>query len=76
MATHSKAATPKPIAVHDKLLETLSAVDRPGDFCTCGNRPLVMPGLDVDKMGVVGLPLTKTHARKLIKRCLSMAIKN
>ena len=69
MATRSKAARPKLIAVHDKLLEALSAVDRPGDFCTCGNRPLVMPGLDVDKMGVVGLPLTKTHARKLIALC-------
>jgi len=69
MATRSKAATPKPIAVRDKLLEALGEVDRPGDFCTCGNRPLVMPGLDVDTMGVVGLPLTKTHARKLITLC-------
>ena len=69
MATSRRAATPKPIAVHDKLLEALSEVDRPGDFCTCGDRPLVMPGLEVDRMGVVGLPLTKTHARKLIKLC-------
>ena len=69
MATRRRAATPKPIAVHDKLLETLSEVDRPGDFCTYGDRPLVMPGLEVDRMGVVGLPLTKTHARKLIKLC-------
>ena len=69
MATRSKAATPKPIAIHDKLLEALGEVDRPGDFCTWGDRPLVMPGLEVDRMGVVGLPLTKTHARKLIKLC-------
>ncbi|MEZ6103912.1 MAG: hypothetical protein R3E01_33650 [Pirellulaceae bacterium] len=69
MATRSKAATSKPIAIHDKLLEAIGEVDRPGDFCTCGNRPLVMPGLEVDKLGVVGLPLTKSCARKLIKLC-------
>ncbi len=69
MATRRRAATPKPIAVSDKLLKALSEVDRPGDFCTYGDRPLVMPGLEVDKMGVVGLPLTKPHARKLIKLC-------
>ena len=58
MATRRRAATPKPIDFHDKLLKALSEVDRPGDFCTSGDRPLVMPGLEVDRMGVVGLPLT------------------
>ncbi|MFO7905266.1 MAG: hypothetical protein ACQESR_17160 [Planctomycetota bacterium] len=28
-----------------------------------------MPGLDVDGLGAVGLPLTKAQARKLIKLC-------
>lgn len=69
MSTRRRAATPKPVDFHDKLLKALSKVDRPGDFCTCGDRPLVMPGLDVDGMGVVGFPLTKTQARKLIKLC-------
>ncbi len=67
MATRRRAATPKQIAVPDKLREALSKVDRPGDFCTCGDRPLVMPGLEVDTLGLVGLPLTNTHARKLIR---------
>jgi len=69
MSPRKRAATPKPVDFHDKLLEALSEVDRPGDFCTWGDRPLVMPGLEADRMGVVGLPLTKTHARKLTKLC-------
>jgi len=55
--------------IHDKLLEALAGVDRPGAFCTGGDRPFTMPGLEVRGLGQVGLPLTKTQARELIKRC-------
>jgi predicted 2-oxoglutarate/Fe(II)-dependent dioxygenase YbiX len=55
--------------VHDKLLEALARVDRPGTFCTWGDRPLTMPGLEVRGLGQIGLPLSKTQARELIKLC-------
>ncbi len=55
--------------IHDKLLEALAAVDRPGAFCTWGDRPLTLPGLEVPGLGRIGLPLTKPQARELIKLC-------
>ena len=62
MAKKNKAA-----GVHDKLLDALNQVDRPGEVCTWGDRPLTMPGLEVDGLGAVRLPLGTTQARKLIK---------
>ncbi len=59
----------KPISFQDKLLKTLSKVNRPGDFCTAADRPITMPGLEVEGIGLVGLPLPKSQARKLIKLC-------
>jgi hypothetical protein len=67
MATTTR--TQKTQRVHDKLLEALSEVDRPGEVCTGGDRPLTMPGLEVGGLGAVRLPLGKTQARKLIKLC-------
>ncbi|MHB8898585.1 MAG: 2OG-Fe(II) oxygenase family protein [Thermoguttaceae bacterium] len=55
--------------LHDQLLEALAGVDRPGDFCTWGDRPLTLLGLEVPGLGPIGLPLTKTQARELIKVC-------
>ncbi|NCF17798.1 MAG: hypothetical protein GWP63_06110 [Haliea sp.] len=55
--------------MHDALLHTLAAVDRPGDFCTAGDLPLTMPGLVVEGLGTLRLPLGKTQARKLIGSC-------
>ena len=52
-----------------QLLEAISKVDRPGMVCTGGDLPLVMPGLEVDGLGTVRLPLGKTQARKLAKLC-------
>lgn len=62
MARNKKAA-----GVHDKLLDALSQMDRPGEVCTWGDRPLTMPGLEVSGLGAVRLPLGTTQARKLIK---------
>lgn len=55
--------------VHDKLLEALATVDRPGEVCTRGDRSLTLPGLVVRGLGPIGLPLTKSQARELIKLC-------
>ena len=63
------ARTSKAPGVHDKLLDALSQVDRPGEVCTWGDRPLTMPGLEVDGLGAVRLPLGTAQARKLIKLC-------
>ncbi len=69
MPARSKTVASKSVNIQDKLLETLEEVDRPGDVCTSGDCPLVMPGLEVDGLGAVGLPLTKTQAKRLIKLC-------
>lgn len=61
------ARTSKTPGVHGKLLDALSQVDRPGEVCTWGDRPLTMPGLEVTGLGAVRLPLGTTQARKLIK---------
>ena len=53
----------------EHLLEALAAVDRPGDVVAAGNRELTMPGLEVEGLGTVGLPLPKAQARALIRRC-------
>ena len=53
----------------EHLLEALAAIDRPGDVAAAGDWALAMPGLEVEGLGTVGLPLTKTRARALIRRC-------
>ena len=61
--------TKQQLDVHDELLKALGEVDRPSAVCTSGDMPLTMPGLKVDGLGVLSLPLGKTQARKLIKQC-------
>ena len=63
----AKAKAPR--SAPERLLDALGAIDRPGTFCASGDLPLVMPGLEVDGMGAVRLPLGKTQARGLIRRC-------
>src|SRR5438093_12714533 len=67
--TKAKAKTKAPLTVHDKLLEAVGAVDRPGTFCTSSDLPLVMPGLEVNGLGAVRLPLGRTQARQLVNLC-------
>jgi hypothetical protein len=55
--------------MHDALLHALASVDRPGDFYTAGDLPLTMPGLVVEGLGALRLPLGKAQARKLIGYC-------
>lgn len=54
---------------HAKLIEVLHEVDRPCRVCAAGDRPLTMPGLEVNGLGVVRLPLGDNQARKLIEFC-------
>jgi hypothetical protein len=53
----------------EKLSEALSKIDRPGTFCVNGSVPAVLPGLEVEGLGPIGLPLTAKQAKELKKRC-------
>ena len=53
----------------EHLLEALAGIDRPGDIFAAGDRAAAMPGLEVEGLGTVGLPLSKSQARALIRRC-------
>jgi hypothetical protein len=55
--------------VHSALIQALPKVDRPGDICSAGDLPLTMPGLEVEGLGLLRLPLAERQARKLIKCC-------
>ncbi len=57
------------IPVTRGILEILNQVDRPGEVCAHGDRPLVMPGLQINELGELSLPLGKTQARELINLC-------
>lgn len=56
-------------AILEKLERALDQIDRPGTFCASGRVPVVLPGLEVEGMGPVGLPLTPRAAKELIARC-------
>jgi 2OG-Fe(II) oxygenase superfamily len=53
----------------EKISQALQEIDRPGSFCTRGRAPAVLPGLQVDGLGEIGLPLTAPQASELIKHC-------
>lgn len=55
--------------MYKALIESLAKVDRPGDICAAGDLPLTMPGLEVERLGLLRLPLAERQARKLIKCC-------
>src|SRR5262245_65425716 len=63
----AKAKAPR--SLQDRVLDAVGAIDRPGTFCTSGDLPLVMPGLEVNGLGAVRLSLGKTQARQLVKLC-------
>ena len=58
-----------PSANLEKLDRALGQIDRPGTFCVSGSVPAVLPGLEVEGLGPVGLPLTARTAKDLIKHC-------
>ena len=49
--------------------QALRHIDRSGTFCVSGSVPAAWPGLDVEGLGPVGLPLAPGAAKGLIKRC-------
>lgn len=49
-----------------ELLQLVQSIDRPLTVCSFGNRPLVLPGLTVEGVGTVGLPLIDHQATQLI----------
>ena len=55
--------------VTERLLAVLGKIDRPGTFCVWGTLGAVLPGLEVEGMGSIGLPLTAAQARALRRRC-------
>jgi hypothetical protein len=56
-------------AILEKLDRALGQIDRPGTFCVSGSVPAVLPGLEVEGLGPIGLPLSPKAAKDLIKRC-------
>ncbi len=55
--------------MHADLIRVLAKVDRPGDVSAAGDLPMTMPGLEVEGVGALRLPLAETQARALIKQC-------
>ena len=53
----------------EDLLEALAGIDWPGDMVAAGDRTPVIPGLEVEGLGTVGLPLSNAQARALIRQC-------
>lgn len=58
-----------PASISKQLLAALARIDRPGTFCTSGSLPAVLPGLEVDGLGAIGLPLTASQAEELKPHC-------
>ncbi len=55
--------------IHNEILNTLDKIDRPTVVCTSGDKSMIMPGLLVDGVGEVRLPLGKSQAKQLIEHC-------
>src|SRR4051794_34811482 len=55
--------------MREELDQALSKIDRPGSFCVSGSAPAVLPGLEVEDLGSIGLPMTVKQAKELIKHC-------
>jgi hypothetical protein len=55
--------------VPHELADVLSKIDRPGSFCASGSAPAVLPGLEVEGLGPIALPLTARQAKELKKHC-------
>ena len=56
-----------PSANLDKLSRELDRIDRPGTFSLAESVPAVLPGLEVEGLGPVGLPLNPRTAKELIR---------
>jgi predicted 2-oxoglutarate/Fe(II)-dependent dioxygenase YbiX len=53
----------------DQLLEALSHINRPGSFCTYHSVSPVLPGLEINDLGPIALPLTAAQAKEIKAHC-------
>src|SRR5437588_11886972 len=53
----------------DRLAEAIGQATRSAKFCIAGCLPVVDPGIDVDGVGAVRLPLKPATAKKLVGQC-------
>jgi len=58
-----------PPSLSSKIFSALSTIDRPAAFSASGQFPAILPGLNVDGLGDIALPLSATEAKRLIKYC-------
>jgi predicted 2-oxoglutarate/Fe(II)-dependent dioxygenase YbiX len=56
-----------PSTAEQQLLTALGGLSESIAFCASGTCPLVLPGLTVDGIGEIALPISKSDARRLIK---------
>lgn len=54
--------------VTEQLREVLASLDEASQFCTSGSLASVLPGLEVQGVGEVGLPIGPAVARQLIQQ--------
>ena len=54
-----------------EIIDVLQEIEAPGTFAVGGScdGKLIMPGLVVDGVGPIGLPLSKSQAKELANRC-------
>jgi hypothetical protein len=54
------------ISIAAALAHSLASIERPGEFCVGGLRPIVMPAIDIDGVGRLALPLLPVQAERLV----------
>ncbi len=57
------------MSIQNQLLQTLSQIDQPGDFCTHGTIDPCFPGLEIENIGTIALPLIENQAKDIISQC-------
>lgn len=55
--------------IQERLFAALAKIDRPGTFCTSGVLSPALPGLAVEGLGTLALPLTPDQAGQLKQLC-------
>ena len=55
--------------ISGELLNSLKSIDRPIGFCVSERVAPVLPGLEVNEVGTIGLPINDTQAKELIHVC-------
>src|SRR5260370_26904129 len=52
-----------------RLSEAIGQATRSAKFCVTGCLPVVDPGIEVDGLGAIKLPLKPTTAKQLVRQC-------